>query len=152
VRRVCPPYNMNGVALACLPPALEDRDYILHYVEQVRRGRESLRRELTASGIRNWPSEANFVLAWFGESRLPFIRAMRERGVLVRDRNSDPGCAGCVRITLGADSDNERLFAALKEAFTCLRLAPSQSRRPSATGRRTRSSGIQKSEFESQKL
>ena len=26
---------------------------------------------------------------------------MRDRGVLVRDRSNDPGCDGCVRITIG---------------------------------------------------
>ena len=26
---------------------------------------------------------------------------MRDRGVLVRDRSGDPGCDGCVRITIG---------------------------------------------------
>jgi histidinol-phosphate/aromatic aminotransferase/cobyric acid decarboxylase-like protein len=42
---------------------------------------------------------------------------MRERGILVRDRSSDPGCAGCVRITIGTAGQNELLFVALREVL-----------------------------------
>lgn len=115
VRRVSSPYNVNAVALAVLPEALADRDYIDGYVREVRSGRERLQREFAALGIEYWPSEANFVLARFGESRPNFVQAMRERGILVRDRNSDPGCAGCVRITAGTEKQMDKLVAALRD-------------------------------------
>lgn len=121
VRRVSSPYNVNGVALAILPEALADCDYVRSYVAQVKQGRERMTRELTALGIKCWPSEANFVLAQFGEARLGFIRAMRERGILVRDRNSDPGCAGCVRITAGTEEQVSALLPALREVMVQLR-------------------------------
>jgi histidinol-phosphate aminotransferase len=41
--------------------------------------------------------------------------AMRQRGILVRDRSTDPGCEGCVRITIGSDAQTSRLLAALRE-------------------------------------
>ena len=47
---------------------------------------------------------------------------MRERGILVRDRNTDPGCEGCVRITLGTSAQMDRLLAALREIAAALRL------------------------------
>src|SRR5450755_1451671 len=110
VRRVSSPYNLNSVALACLPDALDDEAYVRAYVDQVLEGRARLERELLDRGIRYWPSRANFVLMYFGELSTAFLTAMRERGILVRDRSSDPGCEGCVRITLGAREQNERLF------------------------------------------
>ena len=42
VRRVGSPYNVNGVALACLTEALADREFITSYVSQVREGRTRL--------------------------------------------------------------------------------------------------------------
>src|SRR6266567_4337148 len=51
VRRIASPYNVNSVALACLPAALDDRDYVRSYVESVRRGRARLVDELRALGI-----------------------------------------------------------------------------------------------------
>ena len=114
-RRIASPYNVNGVALACLPTALEDREYVSAYVESVRRGRARLQAVLRALGIPYWPSEANFVLAQFGAARESFVSAMRRRGILVRDRHHDPGCAGCVRITIGADAHTDELIAALRD-------------------------------------
>jgi histidinol-phosphate aminotransferase len=115
VRRIASPYNVNGVALACLPAALDDREYVSAYVESVRRGRARLEDELRALGIPYWPSQANFVLAQFGTARESFVSEMRRRGILVRDRNHDPGCAGCVRITVGTDVHTNQLIAALRD-------------------------------------
>lgn len=115
VRRIASPYNVNGVALACLPAALDDREYVSAYVESVCRGRARLEAELRALGIPYWPSQANFVLAQFGAAREGFVSAMRRRGILVRDRNHDPGCAGCVRITIGTDAHTDELIAALRD-------------------------------------
>ncbi len=117
VRRVASPYNVNGVALACLPEALADADYIHDYVAAVRSGRVRLAEELARLGIRCWPSQANFVLASFGDAHERFVSAMRKRGILVRDRNSDPGCAGCVRITVGTDLQTDTLISALRETI-----------------------------------
>jgi histidinol-phosphate/aromatic aminotransferase/cobyric acid decarboxylase-like protein len=47
-----------------------------------------------------------------------FIDAMQRRGILVRDRNSDPGCAGCVRITIGNAEQNERMLIVVREIAT----------------------------------
>ena len=33
----------------------------------------------------------------------------------VRDRHPDPGCEGCVRLTVGADEHTETLIAALRD-------------------------------------
>jgi histidinol-phosphate aminotransferase len=117
VRRVSSPYNVNAVALACLPEALADQDYIQHYIAEVRQGRERLQQELGSLKLRFWPSQANFVLVCIGERHDAFVRAMRERGILVRDRSRDSGCAGCVRISVGSNVQTERLILALREAI-----------------------------------
>lgn len=117
LRRASSPYNLNGVALACLPDALGDQEYVRRYVGEVLAGRDRLQDELLARGIKFWPSRANFVLMWFGERNAAFLSAMRTRAILVRDRSRDPGCDGCCRITLGSAADNARLFAALGEVL-----------------------------------
>ncbi len=121
VRRVGSPYNVNGVALALLPEALADQEFMTSYVAQVQRSRERLQREFAALGIKSWPSEANFVLAYFGDTRNEFVAAMKQRGILVRDRNSDPGCAGCVRITAGSDAQMDVVLDALRSSVEKIR-------------------------------
>jgi histidinol-phosphate aminotransferase len=117
VNKVSSPYNVNGVALACLPTALADQSYISEYVRQVRQGRDELQQEFSRWGIRYWPSQANFVLATFGSLKTEFVQTMRARGILVRDRSRDYGCEGCVRIALGTNEQTVRLLRALREAL-----------------------------------
>jgi histidinol-phosphate aminotransferase len=117
ISKVSSPYNVNGIALACLPTALADHDYVRQYDEQVRAGREQLQRELGDCGIPYWPSHANFVLASLGPLHSAFIQSMRAHGILVRDRSRDYGCEGCVRISLGTTEQTVRLLRALREAL-----------------------------------
>ena len=117
VRKVASPYNVNSVALACLPEALDDQSYVRDYVNQVCEGRGCLQQELERLGVPFWPSRANFVLMRLGEANSAFVARMRERGILVRDRSRDPGCDGCVRITLGTLEQTERLLAILRETL-----------------------------------
>lgn len=122
LRRASSPYNLNSIALACLPAALRDEDYIHTYVEQAIEGREQLESELENWEVRFWPSRANFVLMYLGERCKPFIAEIRARGILVRDRSSDHGCKDCVRITVGLREHNQRLLTALREVFAELGL------------------------------
>lgn len=122
VRRVSSPYSVNAVALAALPVALEDDGYVAQYVAEVVEGRKRLEQELTRSEIVWWQSEANFVLFRVSEGHREFVAAMRQRGILVRDRSADPGCDGCVRITLGTSAHTNMLLATLREVFAELKL------------------------------
>ena len=122
VRKVSSPYNVNGVALACMETAIADDEYIREYSQQVVAGRNMLEQELTALGLRWWPSEANFVLFHVGEKHAALVDAMRARGILIRSRHKDPGCAGCVRITLGTSEHTVRMLAALREFAAELQL------------------------------
>jgi histidinol-phosphate aminotransferase len=118
LRRASSPYNLNSVALACLPAALADREYIRDYVNQALDGRRQLESQLENWGVRFWPSRANFVLMYLGEQCKNFIQQMRSRGLLVRDRSSDHGCKDCVRITVGIGEHNQRLLTSLREVFS----------------------------------
>ena len=57
-----------------------------------------------------------------GERHREFVAAVRRRGILVRDRSSDPGCEGCVRITLGTSAQTEMLLVAFREVVSELKL------------------------------
>jgi histidinol-phosphate aminotransferase len=115
VRRVASPYNVNAAALAVLPEALQDQEYVGRYVAQVLSNRDKLQQELGNLGLRYWPSHANFVLVRIGSAHAEFVQALRDRGILVRDRHTDPRCEGCVRLTVGTDEHTETLIAALRD-------------------------------------
>ena len=127
VRKVVSPYNMNGVALAVLPEALADDEYLQWYVEQVRAGRERVFAALKELGVRTWPSAANFVLMDIGAKHKELCEVMREHGVLLRDRSADPGCEGYVRITIGVEEQMTRGIAALRSSLKEIGWTPSES-------------------------
>jgi histidinol-phosphate aminotransferase len=132
VRLVCSPYNVNAVALACVSEAIQDQSYLAEYVEGVLEARARLQNMLAASGIEFWSSEANFVLLRVGSSKSDsarFVEQMRRRGILVRDRSSDHGCEGCVRITVGPREQADRLLEALQSTIEECGIAQGVSRR-----------------------
>ncbi len=114
VRKVSSPYNVNGVALDCLPVALADEEYVAWYSGQVRAGRERMMDGLRELGVPFFPSHANFVLMNIGPKHKELVQAMRANGVLLRDRSTDPGCDGFVRITIGLEEHVTRGLSALK--------------------------------------
>jgi histidinol-phosphate aminotransferase len=114
IRRVLSPYSVNSLALACLTAALQDEAYLNWYIDQVSVARTEFKVALQERGVRFWPTHANFVLVFIGEKHREFTEAMRQKGVLVRDRSADPGCDGCVRITIGT---REQMLVA-QEALT----------------------------------
>jgi len=120
IRKVSSPYNVNAIALACLPEALADHEFIQGYVNQVIQGRGRLMIQLACHGILYWVSQANFVLAKIGPLNREFVLEMRKRGILVRDRDSDPGCQGCVRMTVGTLEHTGRLLMAIPEVLEAI--------------------------------
>jgi histidinol-phosphate aminotransferase len=117
LRRVISPYSVNSLALKCAMAALEDDAYIAWYVEEVRSARKEFATALERLGVSYWSSEANFILTRIGAKHAEFSASMRQRGVLVRDRSSDPGCDGCVRITIGTREQTALGVKAMEESL-----------------------------------
>jgi histidinol-phosphate aminotransferase len=114
LRRVISPYSVNQLALACLPAALEDRAYLEWYVAEVKAARVELAQALRDLGLEQWPSDANFILTRIGAGHSAFVKAMRSRGILTRDRSADSGCDGLVRITVGTREQMQQARAAIE--------------------------------------
>ena len=121
IRRVLSPYSVNSLALACLPPALEDAAYLNWYVGEVLAARTEFAAVLDEQGVRRWPSYANFILVDIGAQHADFVRRMSASGVLVRDRSNDPGCDGRVRITIGTRQQMKQAASVLVETLAALR-------------------------------
>ena len=114
LRRVVPPYSLNAWAAAALPVAIADRAYRDWYLAEAAASRVLLTDACARLGLRTWPSAANFVLIRVGNAAR-VVSELAVRGVIVRDRSSDPGCENCIRITAGLVEDTRRAIAALEE-------------------------------------
>src|SRR6476660_9821869 len=117
LRRLATPFNVNTFAIECLAEALADSAFVQGYVGQVRATREWLHRELEQLNFKCWPSQANFILCRFGEEKKAILDALRARSISLRDR---PDCTGCVRITIGTQTEMERVVGELKAVLAQL--------------------------------
>ncbi|MPZ19021.1 MAG: aminotransferase class I/II-fold pyridoxal phosphate-dependent enzyme [Luteitalea sp.] len=117
LRRIVPPYSLNAVVAAVLPVALDDQQYVAWYRAQVEESRELIYDACRRLGLRYWPSEANFVLVHFGEALARVISGLSARRIYVRDRSSQPGCAGCARITAGVVAHTQACLRALEDVL-----------------------------------
>jgi len=109
------PYSVNSLAVLAAREAVADTTYIRTYVAEVLAARELLCLGLERLGIGYVPSSANFVLAKIGPRAIEIRDALRECGVLVRDRSYE--APGCVRMTVGTREQTRRLLTALEEIW-----------------------------------
>jgi histidinol-phosphate aminotransferase len=110
------PYSVNTMAAVAARAAIRDRAYVESYVDEVLAARALAYQGLHELGIKTFPSEANFVLFHLGERAIPIRDALREQGVLVRDRSYE--IPGCVRVTIGTRAQIERFLEELQKLWT----------------------------------
>ncbi|HLC62672.1 MAG TPA: histidinol-phosphate transaminase [Candidatus Nanoarchaeia archaeon] len=115
MQKVLSPYSVNIAASVCASEALKDSAYIKNYVKEVNTSKKIFLRELSSLGIKYYKTEANFVLLKIGPQAASFCEKLKEKGVLVRNRSSDPLLQGCVRITLGTIGQTKQLIKALRQ-------------------------------------
>ena len=78
-------------------------------------------RSAIGSGSKYWPSDANFVLVRVGERVGQLIDGARARGVYLRNRASEPGCEGCLRIATGWVDHTRRAIDVIEEVLCAAR-------------------------------
>lgn len=117
MRLVVPPYSVNAWAAAVLPTAVADREYRDWYIAQAAQSRARLAAACERLGLRTWPSAANFMLVDAGPGASALAARLAGRGIHVRDKSSEPGCEGCLRMTTGIVEHTDRLIAAIEEAL-----------------------------------
>ncbi|PJJ60405.1 histidinol-phosphate transaminase [Hymenobacter chitinivorans] len=117
LNKIKPPYNVSEATQQHALAALADAPHF----EQMRRellvGRTWLQQELAGLDIVEhlFPSDANFLLARFRPDATAVYKYLLSRGIVVRNRTTQPGCAGTLRLTVGTPAENEQLVAALRE-------------------------------------
>ena len=110
------PYSVNALAALAARAAIRDRDYVDRYAVEVRAAKARAYEGLEQLGIRAFPSDANFILFYAGDRAIPIRDALRDRGVLVRDRSYE--IPGCVRVTIGTRPQIERFLEELEKLWT----------------------------------
>ena len=66
-------------------------------------------------GLPYMRSDANFVLVWAGGRRQALLDGLQARHIYIRDRDRQPGCQGCVRVTTGLVAHTRACIEAMEE-------------------------------------
>jgi histidinol-phosphate aminotransferase len=116
-RYALPVYSLNIAAVVALQAALADTGYLQEYLRQVKESKALLYAACDRLGLGYWPSDANFVLVRIGDRVAEVVDGARARGVYLRNRSSEPGCEGCLRMGTGYVDHTQRGIAAIEEVL-----------------------------------
>ena len=118
IDKVRPPYNVGSLNAEAALFALEHADEYARQAALLRGERERLQEALREMpGLTAFPSEANMVLVRVPDSARAF-EGLKARGILVKHiAGLHPLLVNCLRLTVGAPEENDRLLAALKESL-----------------------------------
>lgn len=109
------PYSVNTVAMIAASAAIEDAGYVKWYVDEVKKAKKIIYEELKKLKIKTYPTGANFLIARFPKKADEIEKKLKEKGILVRNRTTDPLLKDCLRIGIGTVKQTVQLINALKE-------------------------------------
>jgi histidinol-phosphate aminotransferase len=115
------PYNINVLTQASAALAIDHYDTLAEQSMALRSARSNLLDELACiAGLDVFPSEANFVLVRCPnhDARAVF-EGMKSQGVLIKCLDGGhPLLKGCLRLTVGSESENVAMLTALKQSLS----------------------------------
>jgi len=116
LNRVRGPFNVSGPAIAAGVAALEDSAHIEAAVAHNEKWLPWVAAEIGKLGLKVSPSIGNFVLIHFPSEQAAIAADahLKSRGIIVR-RVGAYGLPSCLRMTIGTESDNRSVVAALAE-------------------------------------
>ena len=116
LEKVALPYHLDALKQAVGIAALAFVDDMQARVGAITAERTRLTDRLGGLPVDVWPSGANFVLMRpRGRDGAEVWKQLVDRSVLVRNCSSWPRLDGCLRVTVGTPSEDDRLLAALAE-------------------------------------
>jgi histidinol-phosphate aminotransferase len=121
IRRAIPVYSVNIAAVAAIQAALKDLDHLNEYLRQVAESKALLYAACDRLGITYWKSLANFVLVCAGDRTGALVKGALAKGIYLRDRSTEPGCAGCLRMATGIVEHTRRAVAVMEEVLCAAR-------------------------------
>jgi histidinol-phosphate aminotransferase len=118
LNRVRGPFNVTAPAIAAGVAALEDKAHVETAVTHNERWLPWVTAEFEKIGIEVTPSIGNFVLMHFPMAKdkdaVSADEYLKARGIILR-RVAAYGLPNCLRMTIGTESDNRKVVAALAE-------------------------------------
>lgn len=115
LNKIKPPYNINEATQLIALDALQRAHELPGMIAEINQGRTFLQNTLPQLPVvrKVYPSDANFILVEVTDAN-DIYNYLLNKGIVVRNRTNQPNCFNCLRISVGTNTENMALVAALK--------------------------------------
>ncbi len=116
LNKIKPPYNVNGLTQLKALERLSATTTVTQEVTNILAERNTLIQALREVSFvkKVYPTDANFVLAWVDDADKRYNQLLN-RGIVIRNRSTQPLCENTLRFTVGTPEENKKLIEVLKD-------------------------------------
>jgi len=116
LNKIKPPYNVNELTQRRALDRLGETEKIKFEIASIVRQREVLLKILPNLKFvkKTYPTEANFILIKVDDANKRYNELIA-KGIVIRNRTTQPLCENCLRLTIGTEEENKKLIEVLKQ-------------------------------------
>ena len=116
LNKIKPPYNVNELTQKKALKRVLIKNKVKNEIEKILEQRQKLIDKLDSISFieKIYPTDANFVLIKVDDA-VKRYKQLLEKGIVIRNRTTQPLCENTLRLTIGTKSENIKLINALKE-------------------------------------
>lgn len=116
LNRIKPPYNVNELTQQKAKERLLNYEEVKKEVGTILLERTKLEKELKKVSFisKIYPSDANFILVEVDDANKRYNQLI-EKGIVIRNRTTQPLCENKLRLTVGTEIENMKLINTLKQ-------------------------------------
>ena len=116
LNNIKPPYNVNELTQQKALERLLKIDEVKKEVSEIMNQRDLLLESLKEVNFINtiYPTDCNFVLVKVDDATKRYNQLIK-KGIVIRNRTTQPLCENCLRFTIGTEIENKKLLQVLKE-------------------------------------
>jgi histidinol-phosphate aminotransferase len=114
LNKIKPPYNVNELTQKRALERLNKREIIENEIALIKKQRTKLLDSLkTINFVKQiYPTEANFILIKVDDANKRYDELI-EKGIVIRNRTTQPLCENTLRLTIGTEEENNKLIKTL---------------------------------------
>ena len=115
LNKIKPPYNVNELTQVRALDRVLKKEQVASEIADLIKERTLLSEALANVGFveKIYPSDANFILVKVDNANKRYGQLL-EKGIVIRNRTTQPLCENTLRLTVGTQAENKKLIEALK--------------------------------------
>lgn len=115
LNKIKPPYNVNELTQQKAIARLEKQTDVEEEIKRIIAERDQMVLDLKSIDFIKtiYKTNANFVLVKVDDANLRYNQLIK-KGIVIRNRTTQPLCDNCLRLTVGTSDENKKLMTVLK--------------------------------------